>query len=264
MSLYAGDFVRARYHAEQGIAWYQADMHHALTPAHAGHDPGMCCRIFAAYALWYLGYPDQARQRSQEAVDLARAVAHSFSLAMALTLAAEIQLLCRDHKVAQIYLEEALALAKLHSFTSWLELGTIFQGWALAQAGQAVEGLHLMLEGLDAHRATVGEESGLHCFAQLAEVYGKVGRPEQGLALVAKALDVSDKNKLRHWHQWQSELYRLQGELQWLQHKDAVLSEQALLSIEACFQRSITIAQQQQAKSAELRTTITLSHFWLC
>ncbi|MFN8487421.1 MAG: AAA family ATPase [Caldilineaceae bacterium] len=263
MSLYAGDFVRARYHAEQGIAWYRPELHHALTAVHAGHDPGMCCRIFAAYALWYLGYPDQARRSGQDAISLARRVAHSFSLAMALTLTAEVHLLCREYKAAQVYIQEALALAKTHGFTSWLELGAIFQGWALAQAGQADEGIKLMLYGLDANRAMVGEASGLHCFAQLADAYGKAGQPAAGLALLEKALDTSDKSKLRHWTQWQSELYRLQGELSLQQPGQASLGEQVSLQIEAYFQEAIAIAQQQQAKSTELRATLSLSRFWI-
>lgn len=263
MSLYAGDFMRARHHAEQGIAWYRPELHHALTAAHAGHDPGMCCRLFAAYALWYLGYPDQARQRAQDAITLARQVVHSFSLCMALTLAAEVQLLCRAPAVAQHYLEESLTLSKTHGFTSWLELGAIFQGWALAQVDQAEAGIHRMLYGLDANRAMVGEESGLHCFAQLAEAYGKAGQPAQGLALLAKALDVSDKNKLRHWHQWQSELYRLQGELYLQQYGVAPLPQDLSARIEAYFQQAIAIARQQHAKSAELRATLSLSRFRL-
>jgi transcriptional regulator with XRE-family HTH domain len=263
MRLYAGDFAAALTHAEQGIARYQPELHHTLTAAHAGHDPGMCCRVFAAYALWYLGYPDQARQRAQAAVDLARQVAHPFSLAMALTLAAEVRLLCRDHAAAQSYLQEALALAKTHGFTSWLELGAIFQGWALAQAGDAEAGIQLMLYGLDANRTAVGEESGLHCFAQLAEAYHRANRPAEGLALLAKALDVSDKNKLRHWAQWQAELYRLQGELYLLQQGDAPLDAAAGAQIEACFQQAIALAQAQQAKATELRATVSLSRFHL-
>ena len=63
----------------------------------------------------------------------------------------------------------------------------------------------------------VGEETGLHCFAQLAGAYGKAGYPEKGLALLDAALVMTDKNKLRHWNQWQSEFFRLQGELGLLQ-----------------------------------------------
>ena len=40
----------------------------------------MGCRVFAALALWVLGYPDQALQRGQEAITLARELSHPFSL----------------------------------------------------------------------------------------------------------------------------------------------------------------------------------------
>jgi hypothetical protein len=182
---------------------------------------------------------------------------------MALTLGAEVRLLCREPAAAQSYLQESLALAKTHGFTSWLELGAIFQGWALAQAGDAEAGIRLMLYGLDANRTAVGEESGLHCFAQLAEAYHRANRPAEGLALLAKALDVSDKNKLRHWPQWQAELYRLQGELYLLQQGDAPLAATVGAQIEACFQQAIAIAQGQQAKATELRATMSLSRLRL-
>ena len=51
-----------------------------------GYDPGVMCLSYAAWALWFLGYPDQALKRSQEALTLARELSHPFSLAVALTL----------------------------------------------------------------------------------------------------------------------------------------------------------------------------------
>ena len=263
MSLYTGDFVHTLYHTEQGIAWYQPEEHHTLAATHAGHDPGMCCRIFSAYALWYLGYPDQARQRCEDAINLARTIAHPFSLAMALTMAGEIQLLCRVPEAALIYLEEALTLSTTHGFKSWLELGAICQGWAWAQAGRADEGIDRMLYGLDANRQMIGDDSGLHCIAQLAYAYGELGRPEEGLKLLAKALDTSDMSKLRHWTQWQSEFYRLYGELSLLKYEFKPLDVEKIEEIEGAFQRAIKIAQKQQAKSPELHATISLSRFWL-
>ena len=52
-------------------------------PTHAfryGQDPGVVCRAYGAVTLWFLGYPDQALQRSHEALTLARELAHPFSL----------------------------------------------------------------------------------------------------------------------------------------------------------------------------------------
>ena len=66
-----GEFVPARAHLEQGMALYDPQQHRAHALLY-GQDPGMGCRVYAALVLWVLGYPDQALQRSQEALTLAR------------------------------------------------------------------------------------------------------------------------------------------------------------------------------------------------
>lgn len=259
-SLCAGDFSAAHVHAQQGVALYRAEEHHPLTFQYGGHDPGVCCHIMGAYALWYLGYPDQALLRIQAGIALARELDHVYSLTMVLTLCAEIHLLRREGKAALAVLQEARPLAAAHAFTDWLDLGAIFRGWALAELGEAERGIEEMLHGLDAHRSTVGEETGLHCFAQLADAYGKAGKPAKGLALLDVALAVEDKNKLRDWSQWQSELFRLQGELTQAQ-KLTPMGNDAQLP-EDSFRRAIDIARQQDARLPELRAVVSLCRLW--
>jgi adenylate cyclase len=65
--LYLEEFAPARAHAEQGIALYDP-LRHRVQVVHYGNDPGVCCCLFAALALWVLGYPDQAQRRSEEAL----------------------------------------------------------------------------------------------------------------------------------------------------------------------------------------------------
>src|SRR5439155_22484402 len=48
-----------------------------------GHDIGVACLSYAAWAAWWCGYAQQARQRSQAAPALAHELAHPFSLAFA-------------------------------------------------------------------------------------------------------------------------------------------------------------------------------------
>ena len=202
-------------------------------------------------------------ERIQEAVVLARTVKHAYSLAMALTLGAEIHLLRREGELALAHLDEARPLAETHAFAHWLELGAIFRGWALAELGEADRGITQMLQGLDANRDQVGEETGLHCFAQLASAYGKAHAPEKGLALLDAALAAEDKNKLRHWHQWESELYRLRGELRLMQAEETMPALTDARAIEESFQRAIDIARQQGAKLPELRAVTSLSRLWM-
>ena len=77
--LFMGAFAPARAHLEHVMALYDPQQHRSYTLLY-GQDPGATSLYYAALALWYLGYPDQALQRSQQAVTLAQELSHPFSL----------------------------------------------------------------------------------------------------------------------------------------------------------------------------------------
>ncbi len=106
-------------------------------------------------------------------------------------------------------------------------------------------------QGIDAYRAT-GAECGVSWFlGLLAWAYGEAGQTEEGLALLAEALDVVSKTGE---HFYEAELYRLRGDL--------LLKIEERGSPEACFHQAIEIARRQSAKSWELRATMSLSRLW--
>jgi tetratricopeptide (TPR) repeat protein len=78
-----GELVAALEHLEHGTALYDPNEHgsHAFL---YGQDPKIACLSDSGFALWLLGYPDQAVALSNEAVDSARELGHPFSLAFAL------------------------------------------------------------------------------------------------------------------------------------------------------------------------------------
>src|SRR5262245_9871041 len=80
--LYLGDYAAARAHCEQGIARIDPTALQAQALYH-GPAPGVGCLAMAAHTLWCLGYPAQALRRGQEALALAQALAHPYSLAYA-------------------------------------------------------------------------------------------------------------------------------------------------------------------------------------
>src|SRR4029453_10792262 len=130
---------------------------------------------------------------------------------------------------------------------------SLLHGWALAQQGQAQEGIAQIHQGLTAWRATGAELGRPGFLALLAEAYGVMGQPEEGLTALAEALTLAETTGER-WYD--PELYRLKGELLLQQHLD----NQA--EAETCFQQAIAIAQNQQAKSLELRAARSLSKLW--
>jgi len=239
-------------HFAQGIALYDPHQHRAAAFLH-GQDSGVLCRSYAASALWYLGYPDQAWAQSQEAVTLAQQIAHPFSLGFALNWAALFHQLRREERATQERADAAMSLATEQGFPLWIAFGAILYGWALAQQGKVQEGIEQINQGLMTYRATGGEVQQPYILALLAEAHGTLGEPEAGLAVLTEALTLVDKTGER-WYE--SELYRLKGELLLQQSSD----NQA--DAESCYHHALDIARHQQAKSFELRATTSLAKLW--
>ena len=105
-----GELSRARQELDRARAVYDPQQHRPQVTL-AQQDPGVTCLAQGAHALWCLGYPDQALQRSQAALTLARELAHPFSLVWALSWAASLHGLRREYRIVLEYAEAAVALA---------------------------------------------------------------------------------------------------------------------------------------------------------
>jgi hypothetical protein len=81
---FLGMVASAHTHFTQGVAFYDPTQHRASVFRH-GEDSGVICYIFAAWTLWYLGYPAQGLARSQEAVTLAQQLAHPYNLSRSIS-----------------------------------------------------------------------------------------------------------------------------------------------------------------------------------
>jgi len=93
----------------------------------------------------------------------------------------------------------------------------------------------------------------------LAEAYGKAGRTEEGLTLLAEALDLVHKTDARVQ---EPQLYRLKGELTLKQSSVQSLESSVQKEAEDCFRKAIEITRRQSAKSLELRAVMSLSRLW--
>jgi len=63
ISYHKGEFLPAREHLEDAITLYEPGRHRPLILRY-GTDVGVYCLLHAAWALWQLGYPDQALKLS--------------------------------------------------------------------------------------------------------------------------------------------------------------------------------------------------------
>jgi predicted ATPase len=211
------------------------------------------CHCFAARVLWYLGYPDQGVVRIYEAVTLAQQVAHPLSLSFAFSCAATLHQFRREVCCTQERAEAAIHLATEQGFPFWVAYSAILRGWAMAQQGEAQEGIAQILQGVMAWRGTGAEIWRPYWLMLLAEAQGMMGQPAEGLLTLAEALTLVDKNEER----WcEAEIHRLKGELLLQQNSDNQIEA------ERCFHHAIEIARNQQAKSFELRAATSLARLW--
>lgn len=252
-----GELAPAREHLEHGIRLYDPQQHRFLA-FHYGQDPGVFCLCYMVRILWFLGYPDQARTRSQEATTLAQELAHPFSLALAYTFTALVSQLCREEQTTQEWAEKAIAVCTEHGFAFYLAMGMILRGWALVEQGQGDEGVTQLRQGLAAWRATGSELFRPHLLALLAEAHGKGGDVEAGMRVLAEALSAASKSGKRFYT---AELYRLQGELL-LRSRGQQTEAEVQKEAEDWFRQALTLAHQRSAKAWELRAAVSLSRLW--
>ncbi len=279
---YAGDLIAAQDHLEQGVAFNVPQDHRSWVFLY-GYDQKMGGLACLARTLWLLGYPDQARQRNQEALAQGQKSLHPFSLASGLIYAAVVHQFCQELQAVQEQAEAAIALSHEQGFPFFEAWGHLLRGWTLGRQGQAEEGLRLMQRGLAVFQMAGAEISRPHNLALLAEGYLTAGQTETGLHTVVEALMVGDKNDD---HSYEAELYRLKGELTLQQENQKskpypepsrrskgqkakipttqhpAPSDQAEAEAEACFHKAIAIAREQSAKSLELRATMSLAGLW--
>jgi adenylate cyclase len=236
--LLSGEFAAAREHYKQASArsdWRQSDLFDFIYP---NFDP---------WALWALGYAEQALKSSSEALALAGALSRPALLANALHVAAILHMYLREPRMAQESAEALTALATEYGLSYELSYGNFTRGWALAQQGQLKEGIAQMRRV-----ATAGEEVAARprWFAQLAETCAKSESPGIGLRLLDEGLALIERSGER---MYEAELRRVKGEL--LVMQDAEKAAEAEHSIRT----AIEVARLQGGKSLELRATTSIA-----
>lgn len=255
--LFLGKVAPARMHLEQMMVIYDPQQHRNLA-FHYGQDIGAPNLSWLCWVLWSLGYPDQALQRNQEALILAQELDHPLTSADSVGIATQtFYHLGQDVEVTQELAEACIRLATEHRFPLWLAVGTFYRGRALVDQGQIEAGLTQMQQGLADYQATGAKLCRSLFLATLAEAYGKTGQVETGLSLLTEAQITANRSGERLY---EAEIHRLKGEL--LLKAKVERRKASPESPEDCFLQAIKIARTQQAKSFELRATMSLSRLW--
>ena len=201
-----GGFDDALEHAEQALIAYSDE--HAGLMAMYGENPAVSARHWAAHALWFLGYPDRALARIEEALTLARRIAQAFSLAHAHEHAAHLHQYRLEPEQALVHAEAAVRLAAEQGYAYRAATGATLRGWALS-ADDAQAGLEEVTRGIRAYRATGAAMDLPYFLALLADVAARARRHDAALA----ALDEAEAVLEGRDYYYEPELRRLRAEV---------------------------------------------------
>ncbi len=210
-------------------------------------------RAWQAHALWCLGYPQQALSRGLEAVKLVQDLDQPFNQALVSAYLALLQQLCADEAVAREHAERAHELASKYQAPYYRAWASILVSYALALEQPDEEHVEHLRDSITAFKASGARLRLPYYLSLLAQVSGKAGLDEEGLAAIDEALAEARAHNER-W--WDAEVHRLRGELLLMRGADAS-------DAEAAFLRAIEIAQAQQARSLQLRATMSLARLWI-
>ncbi len=247
---YLGDQAGARRHFERMLSRYVAPVHRAHS-IRFQFDLRVTAHIALAEVLWIQGYPDQAMRAVHSNIEEAVALHHTLSLCNALGKACPVALLAGDLAAAERFVAMLLEHSTREDFGTWRAEGRCFQGVLLIKRGDLRSGLpllHAAVEELPAINFSL-RYTGL--LGDLAEALGRSGEVAQGLAVIERALERSERNEER----WcVAELCRVKGELVLLED-----AQRAAAAAERHFREGLDWARQQGARSWELRCATSLA-----
>jgi predicted ATPase len=242
-----GELSTACTHLEQALARFDP-AHRPFHTSFAVTDFRVNVLTYLSQDLFCLGYLDRASVRSEEAIEEARQLQHSYSVAHSLSQACWVDWATHSREELQRRADAAIAVSVEHGFPYNLAVGTIFGGWAIAASGQTTEGIALLQKGLAAYCATGALLFVSFFLTLLADAQVKGQHPDEALGHLAEA-DCLLAETDERWAE--AELHRVRGEL--------LCAGGNTITAEGCFRNAISVARQQRAKFWELRAATSLA-----
>jgi predicted ATPase len=213
----------------------------------------------SGWRLWLTGWPAQAWDHAERAIQHAEFLAQPFSLSMALTQAVTLRQFRREYEAVWVLAQRLSTLGCEHHFALSEAAGAIFQGHVFVQRGEWEQGRTLLTTGLAQYRARSTPIMLPFFLSFLATAALRQGQIADGLHVIDEALRLTATNFDRFW---EAELHRLRGELLQQADNTPLGTGQGTAEAATCFQQALAIARQQGAKALELRAAMSLSRLW--
>lgn len=244
--VHIGNFVEAQNLLERGIALYDENRCRVYA-RQTGQNSGVVEQVYVSIAIWALGYPDRARNLVHSSVELAKHLDDPFSQVHATNHGAWVHHFCRQADKTIELAEETIRVSSEQAFFFWEACGHISLGAGLVLAGDYRQAIAQVEQGMQAFQSTGARLHLCYALGVLAEAHSKLGDLELAQEKIVRALEAADAANERYV---ESDLYRIRGDI-YLAQGDAHLARQS-------FEQAIAVAQRQQARSWELRATISL------
>jgi class 3 adenylate cyclase/DNA-binding response OmpR family regulator/predicted ATPase len=247
-----GEFATGWNHLKRARELYDPERHAGHRHRY-GQDIGAATLCYLSWALWHLGYVDQASEAATEAMNLAEKLSHPHTLVYTICHARGFMDLFRRRNDDMQYARLVISICNDNALLHWVNCGNILDGWAAVCAGQVDQGIKTLREGL------VGWQKGgarlwMPTFLMLeAEACAKAGRDAAALQVIERAVAICEDNGER-WAM--AEVLRTKARLQQSTRRAN------FLEIESILIDSLEIARRQQARCWELRTSCDLSRLW--
>ena len=250
--LHTGDIAEGRVHFDRALALYDLAEHRPLA-TRFGQDVRVAILSFGSMAPWTLGYPEAALADTQQALKDAREIGQAPTLMYALTYTSYINMHCGKYEAANALVDELVALAEEKEASYWNALGMIARGCLFVLAGRASDAVHMITSGFSAFRSTGATLWTPAYLSHLAKAYADIGQFDDALRSIGEATTALETSKETLF---EAEVHRVAGEIALkLPEPDAAKAQTHL-------ERALAVAQQQQAKSWELRAAMSMARLW--
>jgi class 3 adenylate cyclase/predicted ATPase len=245
------DLVEGRTHLDKAIALYDRAEHSPLA-TRFGQDVGVVILCWRSRNAWALGYPEAALVDVELAVKNAREIGHSPTLMYAVFLASFTHAFCGSYAPARALADEFVTLAdEIEGASFWKAQAMSYRGCLMALTDEAADAVQMITSALSTYQSTGATLFVPWYSSTLATAYANLGKFDDAWRCIRETLTMVETTKER----WcEAEVHRIAGEV-------ALQSAQSDKA-EANLERALFVARQQQAKSWELRASMSLARLW--
>jgi DNA-binding SARP family transcriptional activator/predicted negative regulator of RcsB-dependent stress response len=240
-----GEFEAAHSHLREVIDCFRAGRRNP--PVMFGVDESILALVYMTRVLWASGYPDQAAACADEAMTLARNGANSVSVAVAFVGLMFMAVQRPQSNSTEALIEEAVVHADEHGLALFQNWFAFFAAAIRLRQGRAAEALPQMHAAIAAADGRLSRQFRPFQLGCVAEAHLRLGDAEKAFEAIDNAIEIGETTGEK-----QSEvgLHRLRGEI--------LLALQRPVEATREFQRALSIARRQKAKSEELRVALSM------